>query len=212
MYLQDAARMQCTHLTEFEGGFENHCRIIYPTLRKVRNFPSSISRRSKGWLFRPGLRGLSKGDSSMVRHLTTLILGGILGSMVLVGNAEACHKTKCRHAAPVVCATPVVCTTQSSARPRPGICVQARGLLQAALRPVHPRSSAASLPCPRSACPSSATRRRAPPAPVVVACATPVYAAARGMRLLPGGVATGVGTALSCFPRLFPRRFLTLAA
>ena len=31
----------------------------------------------------------------MIRHLTTLVLGGILGSMILVGNAEACHKNKC---------------------------------------------------------------------------------------------------------------------
>ena len=42
----------------------------------------------------------------MVRHLTTLILGGILGSMVLVGNAEACHRKNCGHAAPVACAAP----------------------------------------------------------------------------------------------------------
>jgi hypothetical protein len=41
----------------------------------------------------------------MIRHLTTLVLGGVLGSLVLVGNAEACHKKKCGHA-PVVCAAP----------------------------------------------------------------------------------------------------------
>ena len=35
----------------------------------------------------------------MIRQLTTLILGGILGSMVLVGNAEACHKKRCGRAA-----------------------------------------------------------------------------------------------------------------
>ena len=38
----------------------------------------------------------------MIRHLTTLVLCGVLGSMVLVGNAEACHKTEMR-AVPVVC-------------------------------------------------------------------------------------------------------------
>jgi hypothetical protein len=32
----------------------------------------------------------------MKRHLMTLILGGFLGSLVLVGNAEACHKKKCQ--------------------------------------------------------------------------------------------------------------------
>ena len=48
----------------------------------------------------------------MMRHLTTLVLCGVLGSMVLVGNAEACHKRSCGHA-PVVCAAPrpVPCVT-----------------------------------------------------------------------------------------------------
>ena len=58
----------------------------------------------------------------MVRHLTTLVLGGILGSMVLVGNAEACHSKNCRHAAPVACAAPVVCVT-------PVVCPAPRRLL-----------------------------------------------------------------------------------
>ena len=40
----------------------------------------------------------------MKRHLTTLVLCGVLGSMVLVGNAEACHKKNCGHAP--VCAAP----------------------------------------------------------------------------------------------------------
>jgi len=42
----------------------------------------------------------------MIRHLTTLVLGGLLGSIVLVGNAEACHRTKCGCAARVVCVAP----------------------------------------------------------------------------------------------------------
>jgi hypothetical protein len=41
----------------------------------------------------------------MIRPLTTLVLCGVLGSMVLVGNAEACHKRQCG-CAPVVCAAP----------------------------------------------------------------------------------------------------------
>ena len=32
----------------------------------------------------------------MRRHLTTLILTGLMGSMVLVGNAEACHRSEVR--------------------------------------------------------------------------------------------------------------------
>ena len=45
----------------------------------------------------------------MMRHLTTFALAGILGSLLMAGNAEACHKRKCT-CAPVVCA-PVVCAT-----------------------------------------------------------------------------------------------------
>jgi hypothetical protein len=47
----------------------------------------------------------------MMRHLTTLVLAGVLGTLVMAGNAEACHKKKCGCApAPVVCApAPVVC-------------------------------------------------------------------------------------------------------
>ena len=36
----------------------------------------------------------------MVRHLTTLILGGIFSTVFLVGNAEACHKRNCRQHLP----------------------------------------------------------------------------------------------------------------
>ncbi len=49
----------------------------------------------------------------MIRHLTTVVLCGALGSMVLVGNAQACHFKKCGHA-PVACAAPApapVCNT-----------------------------------------------------------------------------------------------------
>ena len=47
----------------------------------------------------------------MIRPLSTLILCGVLGSIVLVGNAQACHKPTCGHAR-VVCAAPApVCYT-----------------------------------------------------------------------------------------------------
>ena len=39
----------------------------------------------------------------MKRHLMTLLLSGFVGSLVLAGNAEACHKQKC-HCAPTTCA------------------------------------------------------------------------------------------------------------
>ena len=45
----------------------------------------------------------------MTRHLTTVALAGILGSVLLAGNAEACHKNKCNR-----CARPVVCAPRRS--------------------------------------------------------------------------------------------------
>jgi hypothetical protein len=54
----------------------------------------------------------------MIRHLTTLVLCGVLGSMVLVSNAEACHKKRCG-CAPVVCAPkPVPCVTYAVCAPK----------------------------------------------------------------------------------------------
>ena len=34
----------------------------------------------------------------MKRHLLTLVLTGLVGSLVLSGDAQACHKKKCHHA------------------------------------------------------------------------------------------------------------------
>ena len=90
----------------------------------------------------------------MIRHLTTLVLCGVLGSMVLVGNAEACHKKKCGRA-PTVCAAPA---------PMPAPCVTY-------CRPrARPRSSIAASSCRRSA-----TRR--PPARTVASAPAPVATA-----------------------------------
>ena len=57
----------------------------------------------------------------MTRHLTTVALAGILGSVLLAGNAEACHKNKCnnRCARPVVCAPAPVVHVQPAPCPRP---------------------------------------------------------------------------------------------
>jgi hypothetical protein len=55
----------------------------------------------------------------MMRQLTTLVLTGVLGTLLLSGNAEACHKKKCACVMPVVCApAPVVCA------PKPVACVR----------------------------------------------------------------------------------------
>jgi hypothetical protein len=65
----------------------------------------------------------------MMRNLPTLILSGILGSIVLVGNAEACHGKKCRCATPVVCAVvsqPAPCVqTVACVKPKRVLCVKA---------------------------------------------------------------------------------------
>ena len=42
----------------------------------------------------------------MKRHLLTLVLSGLVGSLVLAGNAEACHKKRCT-CAPAPCAVAV---------------------------------------------------------------------------------------------------------
>lgn len=59
----------------------------------------------------------------MIRSLTTLVLCAALGSMVMVGNAEACHKKRCGHVA-VACVTPapVPCYTPAPC-PKPAPCV-----------------------------------------------------------------------------------------
>jgi len=43
----------------------------------------------------------------MKRHLLTLVLSGLVGSLVLAGNAEACHKRRCTCCAPAPCAVVV---------------------------------------------------------------------------------------------------------
>jgi len=47
----------------------------------------------------------------MKRHLLTLVLSGLVGSLVLAGNAEACHKKRCTCAPAPTCvvAAPAPC-------------------------------------------------------------------------------------------------------
>ncbi len=44
----------------------------------------------------------------MIRNLTTLVAFGLFGSLLLAGNAEACHKLGCKKscAAPAPCVAP----------------------------------------------------------------------------------------------------------
>jgi len=104
----------------------------------------------------------------MVRHLTTLVLGGILGSMVLVGNAEACHRNKCNGG----CARPVVC-----AAPVPAPCVQ-RVAYCKPVRCAKPVVATCCAPrvklCCKISLPKFCHKRCAPPTPVCYAVATPV--------------------------------------
>ena len=51
----------------------------------------------------------------MKRHLLTLVLSGLVGSLVLAGNAQACHKKKCT-CAPAPCAVVVAAALPRSAR------------------------------------------------------------------------------------------------
>jgi hypothetical protein len=89
----------------------------------------------------------------MNRYLMTLILGGFIGSLVLVGSAEACHKKK-SHCAPATCVVepapcpppaPVVCESTCCA-PKAKRC--GGGLLANLRMRGHGRKVCASRPMP----------------------------------------------------------------
>jgi len=103
----------------------------------------------------------------MIRHLTTLVLSGLLGSMVLVGNAEACHKKQCGCAAPVACVVP-----------QPAPCVQIVKHCKPArcVKPVATTCCAPKIKLCAIRLPKLCHRTCAPP--VALACATPVYCGA----------------------------------
>src|SRR5262245_30767036 len=101
----------------------------------------------------------------MIRKVTTLILSGLLGSIVLVGNAQACHKQRCGG-----CAQPVACVMPQPApcvqvvkHCRPAPCAQpvATSCCAPKVKPCHYRRPK----CHHNSC----------AAPVTLACATPVY-------------------------------------
>ena len=83
-------------------------------------------------------RQFSQGDPSMKRYLLTLLVAGFVGSIVLVGSAQACHKKRCTCAPapstpcvvvePACCPAPApVCTTTCAPRQRCGMFSRARG-------------------------------------------------------------------------------------
>jgi hypothetical protein len=104
----------------------------------------------------------------MIRHLTTLVLSGLLGSIVLVGNAEACHRAKCRCAAPVVCVVP---------QPAPCVTVVKHCKPARCVRPVATTCCAPKIKLCSFHLPKLCHKKCAPPP--TLACTTPVcYAAA----------------------------------
>jgi hypothetical protein len=109
----------------------------------------------------------------MKRHLTTLILSGILGSIVLVGNAEACHKKKCACApAPVVCNVTPKPSVQRVAYCKPAPCPR-----PVVAQSCAPKVRTCKLTLPKLCLPKLCLKKCAPP--TTVACATPVrYAVA----------------------------------
>ena len=120
----------------------------------------------------------------MIRHLTTLVLSGVLGSMVLVGNAEACHKKKCGCAAPVACVAPAR-TLRAAVSVQPAPCVKPVARL------VRPRSSCCNFKLPTFCHKKPCTGSRHWPAP------RPVYYAVRHPGQLSHRLAPGLGSALS---------------
>ena len=111
----------------------------------------------------------------MIRQLTTLVVCGVLGSTVLVGSAEACHKRTCGHA-PVVCAAPrpAPCVTYAPCAPKVKHC--------GFKLPTFCHKKAACAPAPVASCapapvyysyaaPSRTPRRSAiPPPPLRLPC------------------------------------------
>lgn len=72
----------------------------------------------------------------MKRHLMTLLVAGFVGSLVLAGNAEACHKRKCTSTPPpcvvvepAPCPAPApVCTTACAPRRHCGFLSHCKGI------------------------------------------------------------------------------------
>jgi hypothetical protein len=101
----------------------------------------------------------------MIRQLATLVVCGVLGSVVLVGNAEACHKRNCGHAVAVCappCVKPAPCYKPAPCPPAP--CVARTGCL--------PKIKLCNFKLP------TLCHKKAPcaaPAPVAACAPAPVY-------------------------------------
>jgi hypothetical protein len=100
----------------------------------------------------------------MIRQLTTLILSGLLGSIVLVGNAEACHQKRCGCAPAVACAAPQPAPCVQVVKP----CKPAPCAWPVATQCCAPKVKTCHFRLPKFHHKSCAS-------PVALACVTPVY-------------------------------------
>jgi hypothetical protein len=93
----------------------------------------------------------------MKRHLMTLLVAGFVGSLVLVGNAEACHKKRCTCAPapcapcavvePAPCPPPApVCETTCAPRKHCGLFSHFKGIKLGGC--FHHKKACAPAPCP----------------------------------------------------------------
>ena len=150
------------------GGLKSGAGLLTLLRGKLHRFPSlDIATDASLDVQAAPPRSYSQGDASMIRYLTTLILSGILGSMVLVGNAEACHKRNCGHVAtvcivaPAPCVTPVACCKPAPC-PKP-VVTKCRA----------PKVRTCKITLPKLCLPKLCVKKCPPP--VVLACAVPVY-------------------------------------
>jgi hypothetical protein len=119
--------MGCTHATNGESGFRDILGVCNPqpdNLTYPSGNPAVSQSQQPDGSSTDGSDSIGPsfhGDALMMRHLTTLVLTGVLGTLVLAGNAEACHKKRCACAAPVACAPVMVCQ-RPAPPPKPVVC------------------------------------------------------------------------------------------
>jgi hypothetical protein len=101
----------------------------------------------------------------MMRHLSTLVLSAILGSIVLVGNVQACHRNKCTGGCgtavcPPLCVKPAPCFQPVAARCKPKLNLCFKISLP---KLFHKRCAPCGTHTVATACPTGACYRSAAP-------------------------------------------------